>query len=111
MQRHNVLLKIQSPIGIGVKTPEYVPSIRCGVCAWEETGVDAFKLLLGDLPTGTLFQEGLVPGAELGLAVFGVGFQFFQDLLGQSAALRIPHPVQKARKLSLLRSFSSVFEG
>jgi len=67
VQRNNVLLKVQSSICIGVKTPEYMPCVRCGVCPWEEAGVDAFKLLLGDLPRWTFFQERLVPGAELGL--------------------------------------------
>lgn len=67
VQSNNVLLKVQSAICVGVKAPEYMPRILCGVCVWEEAGVDAFKLLLGDLPTGTLLQEGLVPSAKLGL--------------------------------------------
>lgn len=81
VQSNNVLLKVQSAICVGVKTPEYMSCIRCGICVREEAGVDALKLLLADLPTGTLLQEGLVPGAELILRVFRVGFQFFQELL------------------------------
>lgn len=81
VQRDDVLLEVQSAVCVGVKTPEDVPSVRRGVGAWEEAGVDAFKLLLADLPPGALLQEGLVPGAQLSFAVFGVGFQVLQELL------------------------------
>lgn len=81
VQGDDVFLKVQSSICIGVKTPEHVSCVLCGVCVWEEAGVDAFKLLFADLPAGTLLQEGLVPGAQLGLGVFCVGFQIFQELL------------------------------
>lgn len=91
VQSDNVLLKVQSAICIGVKTPEYMPSVGCGVCVREEAGIDAFKLLFADLPVGTLLQERLVPGAEFSLGVFGVGLQVFQNLLRQSTALCIPH--------------------
>lgn len=114
VQGHDVLLKVQHAVGVGVEAAEHVAGVLAGVGVGEEAGVDAFKLLLADLAAGTLLQEGLVPGAELGLAVLGVGLQILQQLLGQSAALRVPHlhrgaaasvvePLQRsARRLGLL---------
>lgn len=94
VQRHDVLLEVQGAVCVGVKAPEHVPRIRRGVGVGKEAGVDALKLLLADLPAGTLLQEGLVPGAEIGLAVLRVGLQVLQELLGQSAALCVPHPAR-----------------
>lgn len=81
VQSDDVLLKVQSAVRVGVKAPEDMASVRCGVCVREEAGVDALKLLLADLPTGTLLQEGLVPRAELRLGVFSVGLEFLQEFL------------------------------
>lgn len=91
VQGDDVLLEVQSAVGVGVEAPEHVPRVLRGVGVGEEAGVDALKLLLADLPGGTLLQEGLVPSAQLGLAVFRVGLQFLQELLGQGAALAVPH--------------------
>lgn len=95
VQSDDVLLKVQSSVCISVETPENVPRIRRGVRVWEEAGIDALELLLADPPAGTLLEEGLIPGAQFGLCVFGVGLQLFQELLRQSAALSIPHPDQE----------------
>lgn len=98
VQSDNVLLKVKSPVCIGVKTPEHVPGIFCGISVGEKTGVDALKLLLADLSARTLLQERLVPGAQLGLGVLCVGFQVLQELLWKCAAFRVPHPGCKLRK-------------
>lgn len=91
MQRHNVLLKVQGSVCVGVKAAEDMPSVGGRICIWEETGVDALKLFFGDASSGTLFEEAGVPCAELFLRVFGVQLQIIQNLFGQSTALTVPH--------------------
>lgn len=91
VQSHNVLLEVQRAVGVGVEAAEHVARVLRGVGVGEEAGVDALELLLADLPAGTLLQEGLVPGAQLGLGVLGVGLELLQELLGQRAALGVPH--------------------
>lgn len=81
MQGHDVLLEVKSPVCIGVEAPEDVAGVLGGVGVGEKTGINALKLPHADLPTRTLPQERLVPGAQLGLGVLGVGFQLLQELL------------------------------
>lgn len=91
MQRHNVLLKVQGAVGVGVKAAEDMPSIGGRIGIWKETGIDALELLLADASGGTLFEEAGIPRAELFLRVFGVHLQIIQNLFGQSTALGVPH--------------------